>query len=330
MKPAVQQAVSGDATPAAVPTSPPLSPARKRLLIIVYSVLYVFVGPALIVLNKQILTARRFPYPLALSAFGLVASAVFAVFVVHTGIWTIPDRGVEINARFYTTRIVPIAFCTAGTLATGNAVYMYLSVAFIQMLKSYTVVITLAMAILSGLDTPNFRIILSVSGIAVFTSAAAYGELHFSFFGFCLMMASSFSEATKLTLMQFMLSNKKFSVLEGIYYFSPASAACLLVAVYFMEGPLMAEADEPALNVIVSQSGIFAAAAGLGVLVNFVSYLVLQVTSSTTLKALASARSAGLVLFCAVFLGEEVTALQVFGYTGAICFFAWYNYLRLK
>ena len=39
------------------------------------------------------------------------------------------------SAETYVRAVVPIGACFAGTLWLGNAAYLYLSVAFIQMLK---------------------------------------------------------------------------------------------------------------------------------------------------------------------------------------------------
>eukprot|EP00009_Paramoeba_aestuarina_P010017 CAMPEP_0201542878 /NCGR_PEP_ID=MMETSP0161_2-20130828/72273_1 /ASSEMBLY_ACC=CAM_ASM_000251 /TAXON_ID=180227 /ORGANISM="Neoparamoeba aestuarina, Strain SoJaBio B1-5/56/2" /LENGTH=226 /DNA_ID=CAMNT_0047950567 /DNA_START=1001 /DNA_END=1678 /DNA_ORIENTATION=+ len=45
---------------------------------------------------------------------------------------------------------------------------------------------------------------------------------------------------------------------------------------------------------------------------------------------LALARNAGLVLFCATFLGEEVTTLQLLGYSLTLGCFGWYNHIRMN
>jgi len=48
------------------------------------------------------------------------------------------------------------------------------------------------------------------------------------------------------------------------------------------------------------------------------------------LKLLGTARNAGLVLFSAVFLGEEITPLQGFGYALSLAIFGLYNYYKIK
>ena len=43
-----------------------------------------------------------------------------------------------------------------------------------------------------------------------------------------------------------------------------------------------------------------------------------------------TAERAGLVLFSAVFLGEEITPLQWAGYALSLAFFGLYNYYKIK
>ena len=65
----------------------------------------------------------------------------------------------------------------AFTLWTGNEVYLYLTVAFIQMLKAFTPVITMACLFLARLEDPTKSMIFSVFLTAGGTALAAYGEV---------------------------------------------------------------------------------------------------------------------------------------------------------
>ena len=56
---------------------------------------------------------------------------------------------------------------------------------------------------------------------------------------------------------------------------------------------------------------------------------VLAFINSVMLKALGTARNAGLVLFCAVFLGETVTEVEVLGYAVALSAFVFYTKVSL-
>lgn len=63
---------------------------------------------------------------------------------------------------------------------------------------------------------------------------------------------------------------------------------------------------------------LFLAAGTLGVGVHFLSFLVVRITSSVTLKTLGTARNALLVLASVSLFGEIVTPTQFLGYVLAL------------
>ena len=64
------------------------------------------------------------------------------------------------------------------------------------------------------------------------------------------------------------------------------------------------------LAIVSEHAHTFALAAALGFTVNLASFLVIKRTNSIMLKLLGTARNAGLVLFSATFLGEQITQTQ--------------------
>ena len=113
----------------------------------------------------------------------------------------------------------------------GNLAYVHLSVAFIQMLKAGMPLLVLALLWLLDGTRPAGRVLLAVSGIAVGTAVASYGELRLSLFGLVVMWGSNFSEAFRVVALQRLLggsgggSSSSFSLLESLYYVSPACGA---------------------------------------------------------------------------------------------------------
>ena len=63
----------------------------------------------------------------------------------------------KITRSFYLRNLLPIGASMAATLAAGNAVYLYLPVGFIQMLKAFTPVVTLVLLMLCGVEWPVSR-----------------------------------------------------------------------------------------------------------------------------------------------------------------------------
>ena len=95
---------------------------------------YMVVGPALVMLNKKILSEIGFKYPILLSSLGLIFSATTAHTLSPLGFITIGKQSV-VTHSFWITRVLPVGACHAATLAFGNAQYIHMGVALIQFLK---------------------------------------------------------------------------------------------------------------------------------------------------------------------------------------------------
>ena len=94
----------------------------------------------------------------------------------------------------------------------------------------------------------------------------------------------SVCEAVRLVLTQFLLKDMKLGVIEGQYVLSPASAACLFLMSAFVEVPVMLQTGD--YRALLRHPWEFAAVSLCGLVINFLSYFVIQLTSSLTLKVL--------------------------------------------
>ena len=106
---------------------------------------YFFAGPTLIFLNKQILSSCNFPNPIALSALGIIVSALVSHVLLRSGAIPVSQPELLGDRRFYLLSSLPIALLSALTLSLGNMAYVHLSVAACQILKTVTPVITLSL-----------------------------------------------------------------------------------------------------------------------------------------------------------------------------------------
>jgi len=113
---------------------------------------YLLVGPTLILVNRHILKVVGFNYPMALSGLGLVGASLSATFLVHVVGAVQLERTELVTRRFVALNLAPIGLAMAATLACGNAVYLYLPVGFIQMLKAFTPTVTLLMLCLLRIE----------------------------------------------------------------------------------------------------------------------------------------------------------------------------------
>lgn len=82
--------------------------------------------------------AHDFPYPLSLSALGVLTSAIFSRGAVAIGLAAVRPESVQFGDFGWAGVALPVGACKAATLAAGNAVYLHLGLGFIQMLKAWS------------------------------------------------------------------------------------------------------------------------------------------------------------------------------------------------
>lgn len=288
----------------------------------VYCSIYMFVGPCLILLNKYILSSLDFPYPMFLSGLGVACSGVFAHILVRLGFVSL-QRKDAVEGNLWYRRVLPVGLAHASTLAFGNAVYLLLNVGLIQMLKSFTPVIIMITAYLARIESPSKSVIVSVLIISLGTATTCSFTPELSILGLMVMLLSEATEAIRLVMTQFLLQNLKFGVIEGQYVLAPASAFWLFLASGFFEFPKMIETN--AFEVLIRNPSAFLVASSMGLCVNFLSYLVIQATSSLTMKVLGIVRSIATIVLGAMIYKETITFNEGFGYIIALIGFVTYN-----
>ena len=143
------------------------------------------------------------------------------------------------NGRVYLRAVVPIGLCFSMSLICGNVTYLYLSVAFIQMLKATTPVAVLISGWILGVSTPSTKQFLNVSAIVVGVIIASIGEIHFVLVGVLYQIGGIIFEATRLSMVQRLLSSADFKMdpLVSLYYFAPICALINGVVALIWEVP---------------------------------------------------------------------------------------------
>jgi len=297
---------------------------RTMLLICLFMV----VGPGLMVLNKDIMQRLDFSYPLTLSSLGVIASASFARLAVAFGFASVRSESLEVVAGWkWCTVALPVGACKAAALACGNAVYLFLGLGFIQMLKAFTPAVVLIVMVLVGAPSVSKPALLFILLIVAGTVLEVQGELNMTIGGLALMMAAEFCEAFSLVLTQRLLQDLKFSIIEGFYVLGPVSAFCLVLAAAVLEWPRLL--TNGGLLIVANSPLYFIAAATMGLVVNFVSFSLIQVTSTLFCKILNAIRGIMLVIYGVIVYGEECTTLKLVGYSIALFGFAGYNYVQM-
>jgi hypothetical protein len=170
---------------------------RKTLVTLLYVLLYLVASPTAILLNKILMKDIGFGYPVLVSALGQSFTAVCAYLAVHFfGVH------VETLGRIDRWSLVLLGGTSALALVLGQYPYLYLTVAFIQMLKAFSPTYMVIFLYCLGVEQPSRRIIACVLGLSVCTCIASAGEVNFNLIGVLFMAAASMSDAMRLVIAQ--------------------------------------------------------------------------------------------------------------------------------
>lgn len=296
---------------------------RGTLLTLLYTAFYLLASPTAILLNKRLMKDVGFGYPVMVSALGQMMTSLCATVLVRAGF-----AQVEAGKRISMQTFAILGCASALALVLGQYPYLYLTVAFIQMLKSFSPAVMVVMLILFRIEFPSTRVRLCVLGLSVSACIASAGEVHFHIVGVAFMMSATTSDSLRLVLTQKLLANQKLQPIEALYLTSPMCLLWMLPAAMLTELPTAIRVGS--FGLVHEYPITFAASAIAGATVNLTSFLLVKRTSSMTVKALTMARNGGLVLVSAAVMGEEVTALEGFGYTGLMACFTAYTYVKME
>ncbi|KAE8713605.1 putative sugar phosphate/phosphate translocator [Hibiscus syriacus] len=308
-------------------------PVKKKILkeeIITYAylILYIVLSSGQIFFNKWVLSSKEinFPYPLGLTLLHMVFSSVLC-FILTKGfkILKVEDG---MTLEIYTTSVVPIGAMFAMTLWLGNTAYLYISVAFAQMLKAIMPVSVFILGVAAGLEVMSCRMLLIMSVISFGVLVASYGEINISWIGVVYQMGGVVGESLRLIFMEILVKRKglKLNPISLMYYVSPCSALCLFIPWLFLEKPKMdAHRMWNLQPVVLTLNSLCTFALNLSV------FLVISHTSALTIRVAGVVKDWVVVLVSALlFADTKLTFINLLGYGIAIAGVAAYNNHKLK
>ena len=154
-------------------------------------------------------------------------------------------KNVKMTGRTYLRAIVPIGLLYSASLVCSNMVYLYLSVAFIQMLKAAAPVAVLLTSWAWGVEDPSLKRFLNVLLIVAGVALASLGEIDFSLAGFMFQVGGIVFEAMRLVMIQVLLSGdtQKMDPLVSLYYYAPVCAVMNFIIAVVYEADSFNPAD---------------------------------------------------------------------------------------
>ncbi|GLC45866.1 hypothetical protein PLESTB_001447500 [Pleodorina starrii] len=295
--------------------------------------LWIFLSALVIMVNKYVLAYAGFPFPIALTLTHMAFCAGLAFLIIKAG-FVAP---VNMDTRTYCRNVLPIAALFSGTLWLGNAAYLYLSVAFIQMLKATMPVTVFLTGVFLGTEKYSLMYALNMMVVAVGVGTASYGELNFNLVGAIFQAGSIVTESFRLCLIQLLLqaSGIKLNPVTTLYYVAPACFAFLCIPFTFLELPRMLRPDtDPATAAVTEEAGLpvgwLMLSAVSAFALNMSVFVLIGRSSALTMNIAGVLKDWLLIMLSVVLYQSPVAGLQLFGYGIAFLGVCWYNYQKLK
>ncbi|KAF5026710.1 hypothetical protein F66182_1199 [Fusarium sp. NRRL 66182] len=312
------------------PDLPPQPEPSSSLRIGLYMVLpraWIASSNLTILFNKWLIDTAGFKYPILLITWHLIFASVVTQILAHTTAYLDSRHQLPNTWRFYLTTILPIGIVSSGSLVCSNFVYLYLSVAFIQMLKASSPVFVLVVSCMFRLVDPTLGRIVNILIIALGVAVASAGTIEFSLVGFFFQFGGLCFEAVRVVMIQVMLNGEglKMDAMVGLYYYAPVVAILNLLVACVIEIPHFDMADLHRVGFLM----LFLNAA-VAFTLSFTSMVLIGKTSGLVMS-LAGIFKNILLIVCSVIIWHvTITPIQLFGYTVTLCALIYYSFGREK
>lgn len=165
---------------------------------------------------------------------------------------------------------------------------------------------------------------LSISfGVAI----AAYGEAHFNSWGVMLQLSAVAFEATRLVLIQILLTSKGISLnpITSLYYVAPCCLAFLFVPWMLVEMPKLKSTSTFHFDLLIFGTNSLCAFA-----LNLAVFLLVGKTSALTMNVAGVVKDWLLIAFSWSVIRDTVTTINLIGYGIAFLGVAYYNHVKLQ
>ncbi|KAL6642213.1 hypothetical protein ACP70R_020394 [Stipagrostis hirtigluma subsp. patula] len=311
--------------------APEPSVLRSVLLSYAYVAIWISLSFAVIVYNKYILDPKLYgwPFPISLTMIHMAFCASLAAALVRVlRVVDVPSSP-PMTPQLYAASVVPIGALYALSLWFSNSAYIYLSVSFIQMLKALMPVAVYSLAVAFRTDAFRRATMLNMLGISAGVAVAAYGEARFDVFGVTLQLAAVAAEATRLVLIQMLLTSKgmKLNPITSLYYIAPCCLVFLTVPWYVVELPKLRAAAASAGRPDVS---VFGTNSLCAFALNLAVFLLVGKTSALTMNVAGVVKDWLLIAFSWTVIKDTVTPVNLVGYGIAFLGVAYYNHAKLQ
>jgi len=273
---------------------------------------WIMLSSAVILYNNHLYSTLNFRYPVFLVTWHLTFAAIGTRILQRTTHLLDGAKDVHITKDTFIRSILPIGLLFSASLILSNTAYLYLSVAYIQMLKAFTPVAILLISWSFRIQEPSKRLAVIVFMISIGVALASHGELHFNLVGFVTQAAAVAFEASRLVMIQILLHGLKMDPLVSLHYYAPVCALINSLVLPFTEGlaPFYELARIGPLILLSNASVAF--------LLNVAAVFLVGAGSGLVLTLAGVFKDILLITGSVLLFGAQITPLQVCGYSVAL------------
>eukprot|EP01036_Dinobryon_divergens_P022369 gene22369-30619_t len=274
-----------------------------------YISLWMVQGISMILFNKLLLTTWGFKFPFFLTMWHMIFATIVTQVLSRTTTMLQAVKENRVSSNEFIRKFMPMSLLYAISLVLGNSAYKFISVAFIQMLKSSTPVIVLLLSFVAGREKPSLVQLLITFMISVGVVLSTVGELKFNMMGFIIQFSAVCCECSRSLIMDLLLANKKIDSLSMLYYMAPFSSVTLAIGFLYIELPQFLE-TEFTLNLLVALflNGCLSFSLNIAVIMLVSNASVIVMSACGPLKDIL------LVIISILFFKTNVTSLQIVGF----------------
>lgn len=227
----------------------------------------------------------------------------------------------------YFKSVVPIGLLYSLSLWLSNSAYIYLSVSFIQMLKALMPVAVYSIGVMLKRESFKSDTMANMLSISFGVAIAAYGEAKFDSFGVMLQLGAVAFEATRLVMIQILLTGKGISLnpITSLYYVAPCCLVFLSVPWFIVEFPMLRDNSSFHFDYLIFGTNSVCAFA-----LNLAVFLLVGKTSALTMNVAGVVKDWLLIAFSWSVIKDTVTPINLIGYGLAFFGVAYYNHAKLQ
>ncbi|XP_021862814.1 probable sugar phosphate/phosphate translocator At2g25520 [Spinacia oleracea] len=301
---------------------------KKIILTYTYISIWLFFSFSVIIYNKYILDKKLYnwPFPITLTMIHMSFSSVLSIILVR--VFKVVEPPLHMTKSLYISSVLPIGILFALSLWLSNSAYIYLSVSFIQMLKALMPVIVYSISVMLKKEGFRTNTMVNMVSISIGVGIAAYGEAKFDLYGVVLQLGALLFEATRLVLIQILLTSKgiQLNPITSLYYIAPCCLVFLTIPWLVVEFPILRQQ----IGGFEFDLVIFGTNSLIAFGLNLAVFLLVGKTSALTMNVAGVVKDWLLIGFSWSVIKDTVTPINLVGYLLAFMGVVYYNRVKFQ